>query len=64
MKLFVATLSLALLPQAALAHTGHETQGILAQFFNIEHVFANAIAFVLMLLLGMYMLKKRKQNNI
>ncbi len=56
--------TLLLSPSLALAHSGHQTEGILTQAFNIEHIIQNMIAFAAILAIIFVVVQKAKSIKI
>lgn len=52
-------LSAVLLPSVVSAHTGHEEEGVLAQFLSLEHVAANILGLLAFSVLAIMLAKKQ-----
>ena len=50
-------------PSSALAHSGHDEEGLLAQFFNKAHIFENSISLGILIVLGVYTIMRIKEKK-
>ncbi len=62
--LYIVSLLSLYMPSIALAHSGHDEEGLLAQFFNKAHILENSISLVLFIGLGVCIIRKLKEKKI